>query len=441
MRQAAASGKIVYFFAVDDAAAHASRMSGSISTPVPAVPEFSGERFLPSCSGEIAYEHWHRYAFALRFVEGKRVLDAACGEGYGAALLGTVAASVIGIDIDVATIDRARAAYGDGKRVRFVASSCTGLPLPSASIDVVVSFETIEHLAAADQLEMLIEFARVLTQDGLLVISSPNKRLYSEARNYVNKYHLQELYRDDLGRLLAKRFPAQCWHHQRLTYWSGIWTEREAESAPGARAVEAFVGDGYGVAPYPVPEGMYFIVLAARNAGALPAESASVSLFTDAEESELKRAEANAREIVRLDGLLKENVAALALQAGHVVHLEALVAERERLVVERDAAVTRHAAHVQHLETLVAERERIVAERDRALAEANAARDEYSAKIAALEKQMISLEIGRSRLESERTRLEAALAAQERAIAYLQSFRGWMGWPWRRVRQWRRRAR
>src|SRR3989475_4590438 len=230
-------------------------MSGSIVNPPSAAPEFTGERFVPSCSGEIAYEYWHRYAFARRFVGGKRVLDAACGEGYGTALLGAVASSVIGIDIDMATIDRARATYGDGKQVRFIASSCTGLPLPSASIDVVVSFETIEHLTAADQLGMLIEFARVLTPDGVLVMSSPNRRLYSDARNYVNPYHLQELYRDDLARLLAKRFPAQRWHHQRLSYWSGIWSEADAES-PIAGAVEAWIGDGQRVATYSAPEGM-----------------------------------------------------------------------------------------------------------------------------------------------------------------------------------------
>jgi SAM-dependent methyltransferase len=411
-------------------------MSGSISTPPGAAPEFTGERFLPSCSGEIAYEHWHRYAFARRLVEGKRVLDVACGEGYGTALLGAVAANAIGIDIDMATIDRARATYGEDKHLRFIASSCTGLPLPSASIDVVVSFETIEHLAAADQLAMLIELARVLTPDGLLLMSSPNRRLYSDVRNYVNPYHLQELYRDDLSRLLAKRFPAQRWYHQRLAYWSGIWPEGNAESAVAA-AMEAWIGDGQGVAPYPVPEGMYFIVLAARGAGSLPAEEARVSLFTDADESEVKRAEANAREVMRLDGLLKQKTEAEEQYAGHIRHLETLVAERERLVVERDAAVERHAAHVHHLETLVVERERVIAERDRALAEANAARARDRAKITDLEKQMIALEVGRSRLESKRTRLEAALSAQERAIAYLQSFRGWIGWPWRRLRQWR----
>ncbi|MDQ2962948.1 MAG: methyltransferase domain-containing protein [Pseudomonadota bacterium] len=404
---------------------------------------------MPSCGGEIAYEHWHRYAFARRFAAGKRVLDAACGEGYGTALLGAVAASVVGIDIDIKTIDHARTTYGESNRLRFFAASCADMPVPSASFDVVVSFETIEHLQAAQQPEMLSEFARVLARDGVLVISSPNKRLYSDARDYVNPFHVQELYRDDLARLLGAFFPAQRWYHQRLAFWSGIWAERmeqgalrragqeavpDTEGANEAALAETWVGDTERIAPYAAPEGMYFIVVAARNAAALPAAGAGISLFTDSDESELKRAAANAREVLRLDGLLKENDAALVRQAGHVEHLETLVAERERLVVERDAAVTRHAAHVKHLETLVVER-------DRQLAETSAARDERDKNIAALGKQLASLEIGRTRLESERTRLEAALAAQERVIAFLQSFRGWIGWPWRRMRRWLGRAR
>ncbi|HEY2970341.1 MAG TPA: methyltransferase domain-containing protein [Casimicrobiaceae bacterium] len=410
-------------------------MSASVPTPAPSATAFTGERFLPSCSGEIAYEHWHRYAFARRFVRGKRVLDAACGEGYGTALLGAVAASAVGVDIDLATIAHARATYGDGTRVRFVATSCTGLPLPSASHDVVVSFETIEHLSAEEQPDMLSEFARVLAPDGVLIISSPNKRLYSDARNYVNPYHSQELYRDDLARLLGKRFPAQQWYHQRMACWSGIWPEPEAGTPETASSLEAWLGDAARVVPYSAPEGMYFIVIAARDEAALPRATASVSLFTDADGSELKRAEANAHEVLRLDALLKENANALARQTDHIHHLETLVAERERLVVERDAAVTRHTEHVHHLETLVAERERIIGERDRQLGEANAARAERDAELARRAETITGLGKRSAALESERMRLEAALAAQERAIAYLQSFRGWIGWPWRRLRQ------
>jgi len=396
---------------------------------------FTGERFLPGCGGEIAYEHWHRYAFARRFVAGRRVLDAACGEGYGTALLATIASSAVGVDVDLATIEHARATYGESARLRFLAASCTGLPLPSESVDVVVSFETIEHISAAEQREMVSEFSRVLKPDGLLVISSPNRRLYSEARNYVNEFHVHELDRDDLARLLAPGFPAQRWLRQRLTCWSGIWTETEGEaSAPnGPTMAEAWIGDTAQIAQYPTPEAMYFIVVAARSADALPAMGVQLSLFTDAGESVLNRAEANAAEVLRLDGLLKERDASLDRQTEHVHHLEKLVAERERIVEERD----RQLVEVNNAREA---RERVIAERDHQLADLQAGRERAIAEAdneLALRAEAIALQGKKvATLEAERERQNAALAAQERVIAYLQSFRGWFSWPSRRLRQW-----
>src|SRR5437762_11235071 len=107
------------------------RSRGTGRRTPPSMPDltFTGERFLPDCAGEIAYEHWHRYAFARRFAAGKQVLDAACGEGYGSALLATVAHSVVGVDIDATSISHASSRYGDGNRVRFLAGSCSALPL------------------------------------------------------------------------------------------------------------------------------------------------------------------------------------------------------------------------------------------------------------------------------------------------------------------------
>jgi SAM-dependent methyltransferase len=361
---------------------------------------FTGERFLPGCAGEIAYEHWHRYAFARRFAVGKRVLDAACGEGYGTALIGAVAAAAVGVDIDAAAVAHATARYGAADRMRFVECSCVALPLPDAAFDMVMSFETIEHLAAADQPRMLAEFARVLAPDGILVISSPNKRLYSDARGYRNEFHLHELYRDDLVRALAPVFPAQRWHHQRVGHWSTIWSED-----PGVD-VEAWLSDAGAVVPYVTAEGMYFVVVAARSAAALPPPTPRISLFTDAEESELRRADDNAREVIRLDALLKE----------------------------RDAAADRQTAHIRHLESLTAERERIIGDIDRRLTELNAVREQRDAQLA---------ETARVIAENKRAMAEdkLAIAAQERVIAYQQSFRGWITQPWRRVRRWRERAR
>jgi SAM-dependent methyltransferase len=396
---------------------------------------FTGERFLPGCSGEIAYEHWHRYAFARRFVAGRRVLDAACGEGYGTALLATIASSAVGVDVDLATIEHARATYGESGRLRFLAASCTGLPLPSGSVDVVVSFETIEHIAAAEQREMVSEFSRVLKADGLLVISSPNRRLYSEARNYVNEFHVHELDRDDLAGLLTPGFPAQRWLRQRLICWSGIWreTEGEASALNGPTMAEAWVGDTAKIAPYPTPEAMYFLVVAARSADALPSVDVQLSLFTDTGESVLNRAEANAAEVLRLDGLLKQRDASLDRQTEHVHHLEKLVAERERIVEERD----RQLAEGNNAREA---RERTLAERDRQLAELQAGRERVIAEAhneLALRAEAIALQGKKlATFEAERERQNAALAAQERAIAYLQSFRGWFGWPSRRLRQW-----
>jgi SAM-dependent methyltransferase len=414
----------------------------STIVPVPASDPgaFTGERFLPSCSGEIAYEHWHRYAFARRFVQGKRVLDAACGEGYGTALLATVAASAVGIDVDLATINHASATYGEGRRVRFVPTSCTGLPLASASFDVIVSFETIEHLSAQEQPDMLSEFARVLLPDGLLIISSPNKRLYSEARNYANPYHLHELQREDLARLLMRRFPAQQWYHQRLACWSGIWSEPRAAPAsdppPGAATLEAWIGDAASIVPYREAEGMYFIVVAARDAAALPAEQASVSLFTDVDDSELKRAEANAREVLRLDALLRDSADAVARHTHHIHHLENLVAERERLVVERDAAIKAYAERMRQLETQAAERDALIGERDRQLEEANAILADQDAELARRNETIAGLGKRAAVLETDKARLEAAQLAQAPRIAYLESFHGWISWPWRRLGQW-----
>jgi SAM-dependent methyltransferase len=361
---------------------------------------FTGERFLPGCAGEIAYEHWHRYAFARRFVAGRRVLDAACGEGYGASLLAAAAASVVGVDIDAATVAHARAQYAKVERLRFVEGSCAGLPLPDAAVDVVVSFETVEHLPAADQPRMVAEFARVLVPGGLLVISSPNRRAYSDDRQYANAFHQHELYRDEFAALLTPAFPAQHWYHQRVATWSGIWSEGAADGA------EAWLGGERGVAPYAAGDGMYFIVVAARSAAALPAPATRVSLFTDADDSEGKRAAANAREVLRLDALLLESNAGLARQGEWIVQLE-------RLVAERDAA----------LAELQRERETLRHARDAALR-----------RVADGEQKIVAL-------DAEIARLHAEVLRQQTLVSDRQSFRWWLRLPWFRLSLWRGRSR
>src|SRR4051812_49324591 len=93
---------------------------------------FTGERFVPDCTGEIWAEHWHRYLLARRFIAGKDVLDAACGEGYGAAWLAQSAKSVAGLDVDAPTIEAARRKYVV-QNLRFDIGSVATMPYDDAS--------------------------------------------------------------------------------------------------------------------------------------------------------------------------------------------------------------------------------------------------------------------------------------------------------------------
>jgi SAM-dependent methyltransferase len=373
--------------------------------------EFSGERFVPGVAGEIAHEHWHRYAFARRLVMGRKVLDVACGEGYGSALLATVAADVVGVDIAAAAVDHARASYGHLDNVRYEQGSAVELPLPDASVDRVVSFETIEHLPAVDQSRMLAEMARVLAPEGLLILSAPNPIEYSQARNYRNPFHLHEPSRAELDAALAPLFATRRWFLQRRYFGSALWSEE------GGEAVEAWAGDAQGVDRAQPPAAMYFVVIAAR--GAWPADAdelPAVSLFTDRDDVELARIDSRAAEVLRLDALLKDRDSALDRQTAHVRHLEDLVAQRERLVQERDQQLM--TAREMH-DALNAERTQLLEDRERAVTTTVRAVAAYQA-------------------ESER--LERAIGAQERIIAYRQSARWWLSLPWLRIRLWWKRV-
>jgi len=134
--------------------------------------EWTGERYIPGIQGDVAVEHLHRYALARELVHGKDVLDIACGEGYGSNLLIETAQSVIGVDAAEDAIAHARQTYVRSG-LQFEVGRCDAIPLKSNSVDVVVSFETIEHHDRHD--EMMAEISRVLRADGVLIVSSPDK--------------------------------------------------------------------------------------------------------------------------------------------------------------------------------------------------------------------------------------------------------------------------
>lgn len=175
--------------------------------------KFTGERFIPSEGGEIRLEHYHRYALALGLAKDKVVLDLACGEGYGCGVLSGVASKVIGVDCSELAIEHAKKKYGLPNTV-FLVGDASEVPLADASVDLVVSFETIEHLLA--QQEMISEIKRVLRSDGVLLISSPNRPVYSESSDNKNSFHVKELDLIELKSLLSGSFEKIDFYGQRL---------------------------------------------------------------------------------------------------------------------------------------------------------------------------------------------------------------------------------
>ncbi len=239
---------------------------------------FTGERFTPECVREIWYEHWHRYAFARRFAANKHVLDAACGEGYGSALLADVAAEVTGVDIDADSVAHARARYAERPRLRYESMDATTLTFPDRAFDLVVSFETLEHLAAQEQL--IAGFSRVLADDGLLLISSPDKRTYSELAGFRNEFHVRELYREELLALLKPHFADVRLYGQKLLFQSTLWSidsDTDRSEVFTASIGGEGMTSGFDVAP------MYFIAVCAKRA--LPDVLPGLSVFGDREES------------------------------------------------------------------------------------------------------------------------------------------------------------
>ncbi|MFW5816853.1 MAG: class I SAM-dependent methyltransferase [Wenzhouxiangella sp.] len=261
--------------------------------------EFTGERFTPECVREMAYEHWHRYAFAASLVADKVVLDAACGEGYGSHLLSASARHVTGIDIDPGAVGHARKRYASD-RLLFACASCLDLPLADNSVDVVVSFETLEHLAEHDAL--MVEFRRVLRPDGFLLMSSPDRKTYSDETGYDNPFHVRELYRDQFEQLLGAHFPAFSLYGQKLLFVSALW------SMDGQGGAQWLSDQPDRPTTEPVWPPLYYIAAAAATQLALP-ELPTVSLYGDRAESVYQHYNEEVRRHIRAGELLAEREA------------------------------------------------------------------------------------------------------------------------------------
>jgi SAM-dependent methyltransferase len=169
--------------------------------------EFTGERVIPGkVDVDLLNEHVARYAFAARLTKGRRVLDAGCGSGYGAAKLAEGAREVLGIDVSQEAVDDARQQYR-AANLRFEYGDCLDIPAVDSSFDLVVAFEIIEHLS--NWRGFLEQVRRVLAPDGQFVVSTPNRLYYAEARAAIgpNPFHIHEFEYHEFRSELQAIFP------------------------------------------------------------------------------------------------------------------------------------------------------------------------------------------------------------------------------------------
>ncbi len=190
-------------------------------------------------------DHVARYELAARYVDQRRVLDIACGTGYGSRLLREAgAAQVWGVDIALEAIEYARDKYNT-EGVQFLVGDITSIPLPAGFIDVVACFETIEHVE--DYEKVIDELHRVLKPDGMLIISTPNRKLSSPGRAIGgrpwNKYHRVEFAAEELQCLLEPRFEKLTVYGQRfvskILLLPGTWLLRLLRKVRLVRAPES----------------------------------------------------------------------------------------------------------------------------------------------------------------------------------------------------------
>lgn len=174
----------------------------------------AAERLAPGFfSAEEERLHLARYSWASQWVRRKLALDVACGTGYGSKiLLGTGARRVVAVDLNEPALAFAAQTYPGPT---YVQADALKLPLKMGSFDMVVSLETIEHLA--DPVRFLQGVRALLRENGLLVLSTPN----ASRTGGSNPYHLHEMTLSELLEYLERT------SFHVIGLWGQHWSPRQ----------------------------------------------------------------------------------------------------------------------------------------------------------------------------------------------------------------------
>ncbi len=183
--------------------------------------ENDGERMVPEHhKGTLIYaEHMSRYMAAEEVVKGKIVLDIASGSGYGTKMLAKHAKKVYGVDVNEDAVAYAKENYA-GNNIEYLLGDGESIPLPDNSVDVLITFETIEHIK--NYRKFLDEVHRVLKPDGMAIVSTPNELEFAEG----NHFHLHEFEYKELHDMLKGYFRNIESYYQATWKYVAIGTEK-----------------------------------------------------------------------------------------------------------------------------------------------------------------------------------------------------------------------
>ncbi len=230
-------------------------------TGAPRLLEWTGERCVPWAPDvQVVYEHFHRYMWATGLVSAKRVLDLGSGEGFGSALLAGRAQSVHGIDVDERAVKHSQLNY-QAPNLAFQTGSALDLGgFGPGAFDAVVAFEVLEHIE--DQERVLQQVRHALTDEGLLVISTPDRVMYSEVSGQDDPDHERELTETELRQLLREYFATVSLWGQRTMTGSHVRALDDGGSGNASFTIHR-VGDEWRTAHPATP--LYLLAVASQH--------------------------------------------------------------------------------------------------------------------------------------------------------------------------------
>lgn len=330
-----------------------SRPMGGASPGQTRLIEWTGERCVPWTEDiQVVYEHYHRYAVASVFTPGKRVLDLACGEGFGAALLAAQAREVVAVDIDARTIEHARTNYRlDNLRFEIASMIDIDALADSGTFDVVTCFEALEHVCEQDLLMALVR--RKLAAGGVFLTSTPDVDVYSHEHGNENPFHLRELREPEFHDLLSSSFAHVAVLRQNVATGSVMAVDKPSDGVVLGQSLHR-AGDG----GWEVTGGLPHTYLVGVASDEPLRQVPSLAVLTDPALTLLERAVTNAaaRERDQASADLAHALDQYRESRVEVDELKASGAALEALRVEQEAAAAqRHRDALRRIDRLAAD--------------------------------------------------------------------------------------